>query len=587
MTIQAPIIVVLSDIHIGTNTPTVWYQKDFHQPYLKAIFDWVIKNASNIQELVLLGDVIDFWTYPMEEQPPSFDDIAAANPEIFGSNGVLSQVLTALKGKVTYVRGNHDMSITQADLDKIQNPNYKIHLCPNDIYYPLGNGNKRIVCTHGHIFTMFNAPYTNNNPVAPIPVGYYVPRAIATWRSQQIKDRVFPSITNVSQLNDSGDPDGMKTLLIEAAIVDAVKSGTGASIARILLDSVTAKTGINDQQQIKLANGNITTFAEAKQRYQNLFAEWVQREGGGRDGELVAFKAVLADADGSYMGWFAQRLALTVGADLVVMGHTHTPISGLSDSCIQYVNTGFNCPSIPDTGRKHPTFITINTDSCKAEVLQVAKEGSSYNITPCSPPPTVDKVDYTPSPGGNFSCYIEIDLPYDLIRESYGITKSTLPPGQDCGHYIVPPPERINAGESGRFWIQDYPGAHGAEGWVEYSYNLPSVGKKVLRFEYGCPTGVYDNYFRVSGSGSEAIAFEVWTKVGDTTKDWSRGIIKNPFPLPNHPFQVRVVTVASFRSIYKGGAGIGGWDLASPADQAFAFDYNSAGKLDHLVIYRL
>jgi hypothetical protein len=34
------------------------------------------------------------------------------------------------------------------------------------------------------------------------------------------------------------------------------------------------------------------------------------------------------------------------------------------------------------------------------------------------------------------------------------------------------------------------------------------------------------------------------------------------------------------------GNGIGGYDLAEPADRAFAFDYNSTGKLDHLTLYR-
>ena len=34
------------------------------------------------------------------------------------------------------------------------------------------------------------------------------------------------------------------------------------------------------------------------------------------------------------------------------------------------------------------------------------------------------------------------------------------------------------------------------------------------------------------------------------------------------------------------GAGIGGYDLASSADRAFAFDYTHSGKLDHLVLYR-
>jgi hypothetical protein len=34
------------------------------------------------------------------------------------------------------------------------------------------------------------------------------------------------------------------------------------------------------------------------------------------------------------------------------------------------------------------------------------------------------------------------------------------------------------------------------------------------------------------------------------------------------------------------GTAIGGYDLKSPADRAFAFDYDSSGKLDHLVLYR-
>ena len=34
------------------------------------------------------------------------------------------------------------------------------------------------------------------------------------------------------------------------------------------------------------------------------------------------------------------------------------------------------------------------------------------------------------------------------------------------------------------------------------------------------------------------------------------------------------------------GTGIGGYDLARPTDQAFAFDYDGSGKLDHLVLYR-
>src|SRR6266853_1973513 len=34
------------------------------------------------------------------------------------------------------------------------------------------------------------------------------------------------------------------------------------------------------------------------------------------------------------------------------------------------------------------------------------------------------------------------------------------------------------------------------------------------------------------------------------------------------------------------GIGIGGYDLQSAADRAFAFDYDGMGKLDHIALYR-
>jgi DNA-binding winged helix-turn-helix (wHTH) protein len=41
----------------------------------------------------------------------------------------------------------------------------------------------------------------------------------------------------------------------------------------------------------------------------------------------------------------------------------------------------------------------------------------------------------------------------------------------------------------------------------------------------------------------------------------------------------------TFAPVYEGG-GVGGYDLKSPRDQAFAYDYDRSGKLDHLVLYR-
>ena len=48
-------------------------------------------------------------------------------------------------------------------------------------------------------------------------------------------------------------------------------------------------------------------------------------------------------------------------------------------------------------------------------------------------------------------------------------------------------------------------------------------------------------------------------------------------------------SAGNFSPVYRQGDpgnGIGGFDLKSAADRAFAFDYDSSGKMDHLALYR-
>jgi hypothetical protein len=89
-------IVFLSDIHIGLNAPTNWYQRDLHEPMLAAIFEHVIAGAAGVAELVILGDLVDQWTYLPSASPPSVGDIAAANPVIFGKDGAIARAARAM-----------------------------------------------------------------------------------------------------------------------------------------------------------------------------------------------------------------------------------------------------------------------------------------------------------------------------------------------------------------------------------------------------------------------------------------------------------------------------------------------------------
>jgi UDP-2,3-diacylglucosamine pyrophosphatase LpxH len=54
--------VVLSDLHIGNNTNTCWYQASLHEKALVAVLRWIIARQSSVREVILLGDIFDVWS---------------------------------------------------------------------------------------------------------------------------------------------------------------------------------------------------------------------------------------------------------------------------------------------------------------------------------------------------------------------------------------------------------------------------------------------------------------------------------------------------------------------------------------------
>ncbi|MCC5667445.1 hypothetical protein LC653_27075 [Nostoc sp. CHAB 5784] len=63
------------------------------------------------------------------------------------------------------------------------------------------------------------------------------------------------------------------------------------------------------------------------------------------------------------------------------------------NSPINYVNTGFNCPSTVDLGNKNATFVQIDIEAYQAEILQVSQENGFYNIKACPANPVDNKTE--------------------------------------------------------------------------------------------------------------------------------------------------------------------------------------------------
>ena len=497
---------VVSDLHIGTNVPTNWYQKDIHEPYLKKIFSNILENANEGDELIILGDLFDFWTYPPNQTPPTAAEIIAANPDILGSNGLIAQIIAKGNVTVSYLRGNHDITTTQADLNLISD---KITLQP-DIYLKDG-----VAYMHGHLYTIFNAPDPNHH----LPVGHFVTRALSYYLDKHGEKAANESGFGQSQVEGSGFTSFFKI------IKNLIGSGSnGADITTQFLKLMQEDTGIPMDETIILPHElGTTTYRQVIKDYTNLFSNWITANSfvnnSGR-GTMTAYKSAYADYDGSYMGWFAQQLALQMNVDLVVAGHTHHPKLGLKGGVVNYMNTGFECVPTPDMKKQNMTFGVVTTEGSKptkSEMFKVTENNGAYSIEGYNP-----GQDYVISEhsAGDFSCYVSI------INDS-GEELEYVSASAAHGYFTVIPPKLIPAWETVQFWIQDNPGPHGSEGSV--TYKGKKSGKQ-FQFSFECPTGLYSN--KAHGPG------DLYTKSGSVGHNWGN---KDHVQGSGHPFFVKYV----------------------------------------------
>jgi UDP-2,3-diacylglucosamine pyrophosphatase LpxH len=489
-------VAVLSDIHIGNDENTCWYQRSVHEPYLLDALNWIADNASMLQEVILLGDLVDTWTYAPSVTPPTMAEIVAANPNVLGSSGALANVVKAVP-KVTYLLGNHDGTLTSADIAALQGSVGQIEMV-EPVHVLTGSTGARTVFSHGHYWTMFNAP-DPNSPWNTLPVGHFVTRAFSYMMAKQLAG----TNKTVADFPNMGYPNGIDIL----AFIEHLLPNFSPDIPSLLLNYVSGVSGMSDSEPITLPDGKTkTTIAEARTTYANLFTEWETK-----DGTQNAGRAALADSSGVWLAWFAQRLAIQQGADLCVMGHTHTPVGGLGVSSITYYNSGFECASGPDMSKSPPalfTFTLVDLDQPAAEIFSVTP-GSDPDIATV---PALPSAVIQPPSAADMSCFVRI-----LNKSAQPLTL-TGTPAASHGYWVVPPPQTIPAGGRGDGWLQDYAGAKGSAGTFSYQ----GAGD----FSVSCPTGVVQN--TVSGAGGNFIA----RSAGGA---WS---FKGNFPAWGHPLQV-------------------------------------------------
>ena len=113
-------LVVMSDIHLGADSSYAEIKANLIP--LQNILQQ-IKTSPNIKELVLNGDIFDEWfvpanvdTYQGKDQTDFMQRIATTNSGVINT---LNAIIQEKKILVTYIPGNHDMTITAKNVDSI------------------------------------------------------------------------------------------------------------------------------------------------------------------------------------------------------------------------------------------------------------------------------------------------------------------------------------------------------------------------------------------------------------------------------------------------------------------------------------
>lgn len=202
-------IVVISDMHLGADLNYAECKANL-SPLEKLLKQ--IKDEKNVKELVFAGDLVDEWfvpatvnTYQGKDQADFVQRVASANKGVFDA---INSIIKDGKILVTYVPGNHDLTITAANIEKVlpginQARDGVLGLGTySPVDYPM------VAIEHGHRYNFFCAPDPISNQKIALgtimPPGYFFTR-IAALHVVQGRPKPVDTTPTVTQNMSGGE----------------------------------------------------------------------------------------------------------------------------------------------------------------------------------------------------------------------------------------------------------------------------------------------------------------------------------------------------------------------------------------------
>ena len=243
---------------------------------------------------------------------------------------------------MTYVPGNHDMLVSEADIDRLfPGINQQRDAAGLGAYSP--EGLPQVVIEHGHRYDFYNAPdilsnkipyspenYTNN-PNAILPPGFFVTKIAASHGVSG----PLPAV------DDTSTQDGQFLYWASWQLILAKINVTEDHNARII------KTGIDGYTDNYAINDLAPSYNKEPLLYQHIEDNWGERQTRNQTNVPIGVaSALLSGAWDSWCDFQSYTQYFTYNADrrIVIFGHTHHAtlgysINNIGQKCI-YANSG-------------------------------------------------------------------------------------------------------------------------------------------------------------------------------------------------------------------------------------------------------
>ncbi|GAB4268117.1 MAG: hypothetical protein Kow0029_03200 [Candidatus Rifleibacteriota bacterium] len=381
--------IFLSDLHIGNNAETNWFQKETHLPILKTILRYLVDISSHVNDVVILGDWFEQWNYRPDVHTPDISEIIKRNPELFtktddGANFI--DLIEAIKGKLRFVNGDHDMLVELKDLNRefskmTDKKVYPGHGCDfeksslaNTFYFENG-----VWAEHGHQHDLFHKPAINEeNPCSPLPLGYFISRLFCHFLDKRMASMHRRDASCIcGSINSEFSNLSLHFNQFLTELMNDLKRGKPIDAAGLIVDQLMQfHRSFHLDINVKTEGfGEIDSIDVAK-FYPGLLT-------------LENLPDGLFEAEVPYagLGRFARKHFIeNPNTNVAIMGHTHLANYELCGSHKRrlYLNTGYLCPSIPDieSGDNYATFaeVSIVNGGGKKVVQKIVVKNTDYEI---------------------------------------------------------------------------------------------------------------------------------------------------------------------------------------------------------------